>query len=183
MSSDSRTAPFTIARLTAADAAAFRDLRLEGLRDHPEAFGAAWQDEAAQSEAQFSARLESTVVFGSRLEDQVRLAGIVGLYRPEAPKIKHKVVLWGMYVRPALRRMGIGGALLHEAITYAASIVEGINLTVGANNASACRMYREAGFSHYGLEPRALQLDGQYYDVVLMSLELPSKNIFASKNI
>jgi len=36
---------FQIRRLEPHDAAAYRDLRLEGLRNHPEAFGASWEDE------------------------------------------------------------------------------------------------------------------------------------------
>jgi hypothetical protein len=49
MSNRARVTSPKIVRLTAADAATFRELRLEGLREHPEAFGASWEEEAAQS--------------------------------------------------------------------------------------------------------------------------------------
>jgi len=39
-------------------------------------------------------------------------------------------------------------------------------------NVEAARLYAEAGFSVYGLERRALKVDGRYYDELLMSLSL-----------
>lgn len=38
--------PFMLRRLGSSDAASYRELRLEGLRSHPEAFGASWEYEA-----------------------------------------------------------------------------------------------------------------------------------------
>lgn len=40
-----------VRRLGQADAEAFREIRLEGLRIHPEAFGASWREEQAQPRA------------------------------------------------------------------------------------------------------------------------------------
>ena len=39
------------------DAALYRDIRLEGLRLHPEAFGASYEDEVQLTEAEFAARI------------------------------------------------------------------------------------------------------------------------------
>ena len=59
-------------QLGAGDAAAFRALRLEALRLHPEAFGAAWEEEAALDDAAFAARLME-LLRGRDLESLDRL--------------------------------------------------------------------------------------------------------------
>ncbi|MET3414856.1 GNAT family N-acetyltransferase [Methylobacterium sp. 1030] len=161
-----------IYRLTSADATAFRDIRLEGLQAHPEAFGASWEDEVAQSETEFAARLDSAVVFGARSEGEAYLDGIVGIYGPTAAKTKHKAIIWGMYVRPGVRRSGIGAALLREAIDYSVISIEELTLSVGANNDAAVALYKSVGFKAYGLERRALKIGDIYYDGASMSLSL-----------
>src|SRR3954465_6256625 len=94
--------PCTIRRLGSSDAAAYRELRLEGLSLHPEAFGASWDDEAGKPLSWFVDRLESNAVFGG-WRDGAALAGVAGLLVPSAAKLRHKGVLWGMFVRPDAR--------------------------------------------------------------------------------
>ncbi|MGU3542601.1 N-acetyltransferase family protein [Methylobacterium sp. A52T] len=172
MSTEARALASKIIRLSGPDAAAFRELRLEGLHEHPEAFGASWEDEVRQSEAEFAARLDSGVVFGSITEDTARLDGIVGIYRPTAAKTKHKAVIWSMYVRAEVRRFGLGAALLRTAIEHATLSAEELTLSVGVENYGALEFYKSVGFRKYGLELRALKIDNIYYDEVLMSLSL-----------
>lgn len=173
MTDESPDIPFTIARLTVADAADYRDLRLEGLRAYPEAFIAAWDEEETQSQAQFAERLESAVVFGARDDGHDRLAAVLGVHVPEASKIKHKATLFGLYVRPFARQSGLGAAMMRTAIAHAALSAEEILLTVTASDASAIRIYEDLGFCRYGLEQRALKVGERYYDTALMSLVLP----------
>ena len=76
------TAASTIRRLAAADAAAYRELRLEALRTHPESFGASWEDESSRPVTWFVERLQGNVVFGGTL-DGVTLMGDRG---PDDPR-------------------------------------------------------------------------------------------------
>ena len=94
---------------------AYRELRLEGLARHPDAFGASWEDEAARPLPWFAERLERNAVFGGWVAGGSELAGVAGLLVPEAAKLRHKGVLWGMYVRPRARRTGLAAALLEGA--------------------------------------------------------------------
>jgi hypothetical protein len=71
--------PFTIRRLTPADASAYRDIRLEGLARHPDGFGSAWEDEVEQPLARFEQRIANAAVFGGFLSDESDLAGVAGL--------------------------------------------------------------------------------------------------------
>jgi ribosomal protein S18 acetylase RimI-like enzyme len=77
-----------------------------------------------------------------------------------------------MFVLPEARRSGLGTALLAELTKESADAVEEIRLAVVTTNAAAVRFYKKAGFIAYGMERRALKIDGKYYDELLMSLSL-----------
>ena len=162
---------FQIRRLETDDAAAYRELRLEGLKNHPESFGAAWEDEIEQPDAWWTTRLQSNTVFGGWI-DRSPLLGVAGFYVLGTAKQRHKGILWGMYVRPDARGTGLAASLLQRVIEHARPLVEEIRLTVMASNAAAHRLYSAAGFEPYGLERRALKVGDDYYDDVLMALPL-----------
>jgi len=162
---------FRIRRLETDDAAIYREMRLEGLKAHPEAFGASWDDEIEQPSAWWSERLESNTVFGGWI-DRSPLLGVASFYVLGATKQRHKGILWGMYVHPDARGTGLAASLLQHVIEHARPLVEEIRLTVMASNTAAHRLYSAAGFEPYGLERRALKVGDNYYDDVLMALLL-----------
>lgn len=167
-------APFAVMHLSGSDATEFRELRLDGLRRHPEAFGASYEEEVRQTLDDSRRRLESGIVFGARRKGLPALDGIAGLFIPEGIKTRHKGVLWGMYVRPEARGLGLGSALVARVIEHAGGVVEELTLAVGTSNDQAVSLYRRAGFEEYGLEERALKVADRYYDEFLMRLMLVS---------
>jgi RimJ/RimL family protein N-acetyltransferase len=164
--------PHILRRLAAPDAARYRELRLEGLRCRPEAFSSSWEDESSRSLDWFAGRLEGNAVFGANSSVDPALAGVVGLHVPEAIKLRHKGVLWGMFVQPEHQGTGLGMALVARVIEYATQVVEEVRLTVVASNTAAIRLYTRAGFEQYGLERRALKVGEHYHDELLMTLQL-----------
>lgn len=156
--------------LEPADAPAFHRLRLEGLRHHPEAFGAAYEEEAALRPAEIERRLGEGTVFGAFGGGE--LVGVAGLLVPGAAKKRHKGVLFGVYVRADARGDGLGTALVSSVIAHARSRVEQLHTTVVTDNAPARRVYEKLGFRPYGLEPRALKVADRYYDQELLVLVL-----------
>ena len=162
---------FTVRRLETDDAAAYRELRLEGLKDHPDSFGASWEDEIEKPDSWWRERLASNTVFGGWTE-RSPLLGVAGFQVPGAAKQRHKGMLWGMYVRPDARGTGLAASLLQHVIAHARPQVEEIRLTVMASNTAAHRLYSAAGFRPYGLERRALKVGDVYYDDMLMALPL-----------
>jgi RimJ/RimL family protein N-acetyltransferase len=166
------TPRFSLRRLDAGDAASYRLLRLEGLRSHPEAFGASWEIEAAQPLAWFAERLARNIVFGAWSESG-ELAGILGLRTHDAPKSRHKADLWGMFVLPRARGTGLSAVLVDHVIAHAPPGVEELRLSVVATNLAAVRLYARAGFAAFGREPRALKVGERYCDELLMALRLP----------
>lgn len=158
-------------RLLPADAAAYRALRLEGLECHPEAFGAAWEDEADKPLDWFAERLTTNLVIGGTVYGP-GLEGVAGLMVPQGAKQRHRGVLWGMYVCPDARGTGLAAALVAQVLQAARGRVEAVRLTVVASNPAAIRVYRAAGFAEYGLERQALKLGRTYYDEMLMAVPL-----------
>jgi RimJ/RimL family protein N-acetyltransferase len=160
-----------VRRLEAHDVASYRELRLEGLKNHPEAFGSSWEYEADKPASWWAERLETNTLLGGWI-DGSPLVGVAGFRVQDAAKLRHKGVLWGMYVRPDARGTGLAAALVQRVVEQARALVEEISLKVVASNAAAYRLYSTAGFKQYGLEQRALKVGGEYYDEAFMALPL-----------
>lgn len=151
------------------DAAAYQTLRLQALRDSPHAFSASHDDEAGRSLDEVAARIVpaadgSVRTFG--VFEHGELAGFVALIHPQRAKLRHGVELAGMYVAPSRRRHGLGRALLQAVIAHARTIDGAcqIGLGVNATNAAAKALYQSMGFTSWGVQPRALHIDGTFHD-------------------
>ena len=155
-----------IRRLEPSDAALYREIRLEGLRISPEAFGSTFEKEDAQPLSWFEAVLGRTDIFGAFLDGT--LAGVAAYAAQEGSKQAHKATLWGMYVRNTARNLGLGKKLVAAVLNHARARVEMVQLTVVSENDDARRLYSASGFVEYGYEKRGLKQDGRYYDHVLM---------------
>jgi RimJ/RimL family protein N-acetyltransferase len=165
-----QTDDFQIRRLEPADAALFREIRLEALRSNPEAFGNTYEAENARPLTLFSERLRDSEILGAFEGSEI--VGIAGLLIGKGPKETHKSLLVGMYVRPEARNRGVGGRLVEAVIDIAREQVELIQLAVVSGNESARRLYARLGFVEYGVEKKALKQDGRYYDEILMAKDL-----------
>jgi ribosomal protein S18 acetylase RimI-like enzyme len=163
-----------IRRLETADSALYRDIRLEALKQNPEAFGSTFKKENEKPPSWFESALSRSDIFGAFLDET--LAGVAGYFTHEGSKQAHKGVLWGMYVRPVARSSGLGRRLIEAVLDHARERVEAIQLTVVSENEGARRLYSTLGFVEYGLEKRALKQNGRYYDEVLMIKFLQNSN-------
>jgi RimJ/RimL family protein N-acetyltransferase len=153
-----------------ADAALYREIRLEALRLAPEAFSSTLAEEGSEPIGWFAARLEGGAVFGAFADGD--LCGIAGFFVREGRKEAHKGVLWGLYVRPDARRAGIGRRLANAVLDHARGRVELIQVAVVGGNEAARRLYLAFGFVEYGIERNALKEDGRYWHEVLMARPL-----------
>jgi RimJ/RimL family protein N-acetyltransferase len=160
-----------VRRLEMDDVTNYRELRLESLKNHPEAFSASWEDERARPDPWWGERLQTSAVFGGWIDDSP-LLGVAGFHANGSAKLRHKGFLWGMYVRPGARGSGLAASLVQRVIAHARTVVEEIGLTVVASNTAAHRLYSANGFEPYGFERRALKVGNEYHDEVLMALSL-----------
>lgn len=163
-----------IRRLEPADAAAWRALRLEALQKHPAAFAESFEEAAQRDLAWFRERLPApdaaNAIFG--VFDHGRLAGCAGFAVQTFAHLRHKGVMWGVYLQPGLRGRGIGDALVGRVIQHARQQVAVLQAAVAVDNAAAAALYRRAGFKPYGREPRALRVDGRDIDEELLTIDL-----------
>ncbi len=161
------SADLTLRRLTAADAEAFRAIRLEAFTLQGREFRSSPADAAAISVEEWARRLESEFVVG--LFDGDTLVGVAGLSQWEGVKLAHKAMLWGMYIKAAHRGAGGADQLMAAIVERAQGWVETILLTVAMHNHPAIRLYERWGFVHFGMEPRSVKMaDGDYVDEALM---------------
>jgi len=166
--------PIHILQLSPADAASFSELRLEGLRLNPEAFGSTYDFEKDQPLERYTGWLTISAVFGASQNSQ--LIGTASFTQLSGQKDSHKGWLRAMYVHPAARRSGAGRQLVQAIIDHARQKIEQLQLTVVSTNQPALRLYQSFGFQQYGLEKNALKHNNQYSDEILMSLDLLSRH-------
>ncbi len=105
-----------------------------------------------------------------------KISGVLSFIRDgsDREKLKHKGLLFRMYVSPQYRGHGIAKKLIQTLIDRVKNLegVEQINLTVVANNDSARSLYSKFGFVSYGFEKRALKWKNVYLDEEFMVLYL-----------
>jgi len=157
-----------VERLSAPDAAAYRQLRLEGLHRYPCAFAADYAEEVELPLDQFERRLEEGAVFGARLDGE--LCGVAAFVAAPLRKKRHKATLAGVYVAQTARGLGVGSALVGRVIGHARSRVDQLHAVVVTTNLAARRLYARHGFRAYGIEPRALKVGDDYFDQELLVL-------------
>ena len=162
----------TIRPLTAADAPAYRTLRLSALADTPAAFGASHGQEAAEPLDWFAARITPrppSRVFGAF--DGDILIGMAGFLANYGEKKRHIGLLWGVYLAPTGRGRGIAAALVGAVIAHAREHVLVLHADVGVDNQPARRLYERLGFRCYGIQTKALCVDSIFHDEALLALD------------
>ncbi len=159
---------FSVRRLGQDAAALFTAVRQEMFRDQPREFRFAPTDEKAIPQEQVSQRLDADYVVAAF--SGVTFSGIGGFSRFSGAKLSHKGLIWGMYVRPAMRGTGAANALMKALIDHAMTVVESVALTVIASNLRAVRFYERWGFRVYGSETQSVKIGaGDYLDEHLMA--------------
>jgi ribosomal protein S18 acetylase RimI-like enzyme len=171
-----------IRRMGPEDLNRYKSLRDEALDRHPESFTSDPRSERVRSPESYLGRLGlteplgGTFLLGAWLDGE--LVGSVACEREFKPKTRHRANIVGMYVRESQARQGIGRQLLAACIEQAhrAQGLEMLTLTVTASNERAVRLYEQAGFKVYGVQPRAIRIESggraQYFDKTHMILML-----------
>jgi RimJ/RimL family protein N-acetyltransferase len=151
-------------------------LRREALEREPASFGEAVEEHLKSTPAASAERLASggseSFVYGAF--DGRELVAMAGFYREKRIKRRHKGVIWGVYVAPAHRGRGLARAVMTSLLDSARALpgLKCIYLSVTAEQPGARNLYTSLGFRSFGLEPRALAVNGQYLDEEHMLLQL-----------
>jgi RimJ/RimL family protein N-acetyltransferase len=172
---ETSSGPVTIRPSRAEDAVAYRELRLQSLRDHPEAFATDYDETLARPIEEWQERMRRAGPDRISYVAEARglLIGMTALRREDQTKLRHSATLVSVYVRPDWRGQGVADALIEACVDWARILgVRIVKLGVAATNVAAIRRYIRLGFSVYGVEPEMIFANGRYYDELLMARRL-----------
>jgi len=138
----------TIRRLGRGEGELYRTIRLEALRESPEAFSSSYEAalgrdmESWKKQADEASEGNDRAIFIVQNDEPI---GLVGLYRdPENPSQGELVQMW---ISPSVRGGGIAEELLNHLLAWAAShFYETISAEVTDGNQRALRFYQRCGF-------------------------------------
>ena len=123
---------------------AMREIRLEGLRDAPDAFGSTYARDAAFEPAEWHRRATRDGSFLAFIPELAEPAGLAGGYEEEPGVVE----LISMFVRPWARGHGVGEALVDTVVAWAKdSGATSVHLWVTESNKPALRLYERCGFT------------------------------------
>ena len=145
---------------------------MEGLLKHESMFRISLNDEM---NSKFPTKdTADSFTLGAFVQSQ--LAGIVSFEREgeSREKLKHKGLLFRMYVSNEFSGQGIGRKLIKELLYYVNALrdIEQINLTVIADNEKAKKLYSRFGFKIFSTEEHAIKWRGAYFAEQQMVLRL-----------
>lgn len=148
----------------------YRRLRLESLRLHPEAFGRDYETEKEVPLSEWKNKFiidSNDTIFVAQAGDN--LIGIAGIRRSPSIKTAHNAGIWGVYVSADFRGEKVGEKLIEACVQWAKQKnLFSVRLSVVTTNVSAIRLYLKCGFQVYGVEPKAIKVDQNYFDEFLM---------------
>lgn len=156
------------------DIVAYQAFLATGLRDHADAFRLSVSDEAGAS---FPTKGTADSFTMAAVDTATgHWLGVVSFARDgdTREKLRHKGLLFRMYVSADSAGKGIGRALIQAVVDRARSLLnlEQINLTVVASNERAIRLYESFGFVAFSREERSIKYNDQYFDELTMALRL-----------
>ena len=149
-----------IRELISTDVTAYQTFMLCGLQAHPESFRISAKD-AGEPMVPFATSRVDAFTLGAWLHEG-QLAGVVSFARETQEKLRHKALLYRMYVRAESSGRGIGRNLVQEVVRRA----------VVSLNLRAKRLYGSEGFTVFAREERGLKMGEAYFDEEQMALRL-----------
>jgi len=140
-----------IVELPVSDWRAFRKIRLEALKEEPQAFGSSYAKDAAYPDSKWQERLrdgenKTGIYLFAKLEGKI--VGMVMGGRTDEDKHAHLAHIWGTFVDSSARGKGAGKELMERAVEELGkeADVQKIRVTVNTEQKPAVKLYESLGF-------------------------------------
>jgi RimJ/RimL family protein N-acetyltransferase len=149
-----------IRTLQETDKALYSEFWRNALLEQDEFFRISIEDEPSpQIQTKFSNESFTLGVFVNAC-----LVGTVSVERDLRTKLKHKALLFRMFVHSSAAGKGVGKALVNEAISQAKTMqgLRQIHLTVLDVNEKAIHLYSSAGFETFAHEPESVKIKNEF---------------------
>ena len=164
----------TVKRLTSSDWQEYKKIRLEALKNEPQAFGGSYNKENKRTESEWqnklakSEDLNGTSFFYVTLKEGVFVA-IGGAYQDNNKQWN----IVSIYTKKEVRGQGLGQVILKSIINeLGARKIKKAYLCVNTLQIAAQALYKKNGFVIKQIIKDQLLGDGKYYDEVEMSIDL-----------
>ncbi len=152
----------------------FKELRLESLREEPQAFGQSYDEALKLSDDTWKTKLEAalngTSFWMFFATDDEKLIGSMNGRQLEGEKLNHVAEIHGVYVKKEYRGKGIAKKLMETLLDEISknSTIRKIKLTANTEQTAAVKLYESFGFRIIGKAEKELNITGNYVDEYLM---------------
>lgn len=146
------TARFQLCRATLEELNEAKQLRLESLRESPDAFGSMLNEAVEHTDEWWSSWMLGGATFIARDHENDVAVGIVRVQALE--EFPDEVaMLYSMWVAPGARGTGVSDLLVNECVNWARNLgFDELRLAVVAGNPHAVSLYQRCGFALTGHE-------------------------------
>jgi len=169
----------SIRRLRPEDAAALKPLRLQSLRDQPDAYHSTAEEWDLPLD-RYADMIGENPTFAAFAESRMVGMAVLGVTARPRMQTKHKCEIWLVYVDPSVRGRGIARGLVEACIAEARRLgFEAVLLTASTHLTHVVKLYESLGFAIFGTERGMVKMaDGRLIDDHLMELRLdqPSRS-------
>ena len=169
---------YDVREMSVEDASEYKRIHLEALKSHPNAFAGSHEEFKEKSSEDIRTEISGLkrtggFVVGAFSADG-NLLGMIGVSRSGHKKLQHRGHVWGVYVTPSVRGVGIIRSLFDKTIKIAKETDGLVQLDIEAvtTNKKAFELYKSVGFELCGTQPRALKVGAEYFDEYLLVLNL-----------
>lgn len=158
---------------------AYKDIRIKSIKTNPEAFASTENDVLKDPDEKWQTFLNKSLAHDGEIMlfavddtggDQ-KPVGIVGAFWDNKIKTKHVAHIFGVFVDPEYRGMGVGSMLFSQLLSELKAIpqLKKASLEVVISEIPAINLYKKHGFIEVGTEKGELyQPEKDYYDDLLV---------------
>lgn len=159
-----------ITRLPSSRWPEYKKLRIEALKDSPQAFLDTVEEAEARSDEEWISRSQNMIF----LESNASLFGMGGYFADQRDKKSHVATIVSVYVQKEFRGYGFGKLLMQALIEEIKKQPQYHKIEIGvmSSQENALTLYKKCGFHGVGKLTQTLKINEKLYDEHLLEMML-----------